>query len=107
MGGGMSAAVQCVITGCFLFAPNEQRVAYGDLHQIGGEAYVFNAVLEEGETMWRDGFPPPSTRAEDSARVVSVDSNNYFERRGVIVFPEYAAVLNDAAREHIARGRRH
>lgn len=89
---------QCVITGCVLVASNEEKYAYGDLHQIG-KAYVFNACLnDKGQPDW---YWDADYR--DDAKIVSVDSNEFFEKRGVIVFNKADARLNDAATVHIAR----
>jgi hypothetical protein len=56
----------CIITGAELFDLQSYRWVHGDLHRVG-DAYVFNAVLDEkGEVAWTEGEPEDSTRAAGS-----------------------------------------
>lgn len=83
---------KCLITGCALFVNDEQKWAYGDLHQLSQDgAHIFYACLteNEGDTLWYyNSLPPPSSR-------VVIVIGDYFDRRGVIVFRH--AVLNEIA----------
>ena len=81
--------IECLITGCGLLT--DQGYAWGDLWG-GGQCFVFNAVLNNGEINW-DTDPNPG------ARVVSIESGlDYFERRGVVVIPKMNAKLNGPAK---------
>lgn len=91
----MSRPPRCLITGCELVAINTGAKAHGDLHQVGN-AYVFNAVLDEhGETKWTRGGTP--TRSN----WVALHTGDVFERRGVLVFALGDAALSEAARNYI------
>lgn len=84
----------CIITGCELVAYG-RKWCHGDLHAVGG-AYVFNAVLVNGETYWRyKDFPG------DERMILRIDGD-YFERRGVIVMAQTAGVLNDRAAKYVS-----
>lgn len=75
---------QCIKTGCMLFVDGETKSVWGDLHSVGGEAFVFNAVLNEnGEAAWDYKRSP-----DDWIATCIVKDSNYFERRGVIVFQD-------------------
>jgi hypothetical protein len=84
---------ECVITGCALVAQNEGKWMWGDLHRIG-DSFVLNG---SSLAPWEYGDLPNA-----SLKTVYVDSNEYFERRGVAVFHKDAATFNDAAKEHMA-----
>jgi hypothetical protein len=86
----------CIITGAELFDEQSCRWVHGDLHRVG-DAYVFNAVLDEkGEAAWTEGEP------EGTQRVLQVHGY-YFERRGLFVCDRTAASLNKAAREYVEK----
>lgn len=91
---------RCLITGCRLVLPGEDKHAWGDLHSINNGILVFNACLSEGETAWEYGADPirlplNEKRVELPARVP------YFERRGVVVFSEWQAHFNALAVWHL------
>lgn len=91
----------CLITGCRLVIAVEgkKHTSWGDLHKVGDETLVFNAVLQDGETFWEYGKP------REGVKEVSIigDNPRYFERRGVIVFERADASFNDLAAEHLRR----
>lgn len=72
--------MNCIKTGCDLHVVNAGKWVHGDLHEVGG-ALVFNACVNDGEAAWHVGEPP---RPDDA-----VQTNTYFERRGVIVLDDY------------------
>lgn len=89
------AESQCVITGGEFFSPLDGRFVHGDLHKIGG-AYVFNAVCDEdGKPAWK--YAQPSL----GSLVIACRDGFYFERRGVVVFEEHNAEMNDAAWRYV------
>lgn len=85
---------RCLITGCELIDPDQGKWCHGDLWVEGG-CYVHNAVLVDGEAAWKYDEPPTGTKA------VIVCTDDYFERRGVIVVEILDAELNALAREYI------
>lgn len=85
----------CLITGCRLIVPQMGAHAWGDLHMVG-TSFVFNAVLENGETAWE--FTKPRTGDKE---ISIMDGAPFFERRGVIVFDALHSVFNQAAREYV------
>jgi len=89
---------RCVITGCNLYADNEEKYAYGDLHQIG-DTYILNAVMDPkyrvGETLWL------KTVQREKSAGVTVSSEHYYEKRGVIVFNRADAFFNPLAIERM------
>jgi hypothetical protein len=86
-------APQCVCTGCDFFDPLGGRVVHGDLHHVGA-SYVFNSCVNaKGEAAWE--YKP----ADNGDRVVC--ANDYFERRGVIVFSAEGADMNDAMTRYV------
>jgi hypothetical protein len=89
---------KCIITGCALVVPNAGRHVHGDLHVVGN-AMVFNAVVDEGAAAWEYG--DTDAVIASSRRVVVVDSNLYFERRGVFAFDKTSASFNEAASDHM------
>jgi hypothetical protein len=84
--------MQCIITGCALLA--DAGWISGDLHQEG-EVYVFvGNVNSEGHARWfYDGSVPFYTRR--------MRPDDFFERRGVFVFPKSRANLNREALAYI------
>lgn len=85
---------RCVITGCEIVARNTEATAHGDLHMLG-DVFIFNAVRgQDGETRWFQALPA-------SGRVIYVDTNYVFERRGVIVIPLRHATLSKQASDFI------
>jgi hypothetical protein len=93
----MNNTPECIITGCVLYVFNEEKFAYGDLHKIG-DCLIFNAVLnEDGQAHWQYKFD-----AKDQHRMVTVNSDKYFERRGVIVFSVKNTAFNETARKYLA-----
>ena len=84
---------RCLVTGITLVDPVQGKKVYGDLHELGS-TYVFNACLTptNGEAAWQY-----DTAVNDRA----VMCGHYFERRGVIVFIQAEAALNQAARDYI------
>lgn len=82
----------CLITGCALVDEANDRCVWGDLHQVGGETFVFNAVLnEKGEAAWQYGDPIPDV----TRQILLTPRAECFERRGVLVFD--SACFNRAA----------
>lgn len=84
----------CLITGCTL-RTGSQWVG-GDLHQIG-TAYVFNAILRNGEAAWQFAERPHYTKEIDASFCAQ-----YLEKRGVIVFDQ-RAVLNAEALAYLRK----
>jgi hypothetical protein len=86
--------IECLITGCELVFPNEGAAVHGDLHIVAdkrGTCYVFNAVLDDGDAR-RTFKVNVAEMMAGTQRVISVDSSNAFERRGVFVFlPQHAS----------------
>ena len=91
----------CLITGCALTFENEAKSVWGDLHRIG-DAYVFNAVLIDGEARWQYG---PDAACPNVMKQLVVSSrcppDGIFERRGVIVVHHDWAELNRAAQDYL------
>lgn len=88
-------APRCVITGCDLVTTDDDKYAHGDLHKVG-DSYVFNAITN-GKlscTSWRRAKPHADLR-------VFVNSNDFYEKRGVIVFDKSVATFSDAARDYM------
>jgi hypothetical protein len=81
---------ECLITGCALV--DGDRQVWGDLHSVG-DCYVFNAVLFGGEPNWQYNEPTPASMKS----LELLGRGAIFERRGVLIFPKAAAVLNPAA----------
>ena len=90
----MSAA-NCLITRCRLVVA--ERSIRGDLHEMGN-VFIFNAVLREGEAAWEPG----AGRGWNSNEKI-IDTRDYFERRGVFVILRSGAMLNQSARDYIAK----
>lgn len=90
--------MRTIITGCDLLVPSysTKLTAHGDLWQVGN-VWVFNAVLgEDGEARW-------NIQPRPRFLVTLGRETNYFERRGVFVFPQYAADLSPEATQHIEK----
>ena len=94
----------CLITGCRLVIPSEEKSLWGDLHLVVGTvplqdipyreaAYVFNGVLREGEAAWEHASDSDATEKQ------IIVTGEYFERRGVVCFLD--GVYNTAAKEYI------
>lgn len=84
--------IECLITGCGLLT--SFGYAWGDLH-AGGQCYIFNAVMLNGETNW-NMEPAPHHN------VLSMASDkDFFGRRGVIVIPKMNARLNENAQAYL------
>ena len=68
---------------------------WGDLHQLG-VSYIFNAVLNpKGETAWNLSTIPPDRKT------INCESENFFERRGVIVAAIGDCSFNLAASDYL------
>lgn len=89
-----------LITGCDLYVEAEGKWVHGDLWEVGG-TYVFNACLKDGEAAWQRGVPNAYQVLLIS--ILESFSQNYFERRGVIVVEKRYVMLNDNARVYIGR----
>lgn len=93
----------CLITGCCLILPHEEKAAWGDLHCLDGHTYIFNATLNhKGETHWE--YPEffvgrPALTVHQHAQ--------YFERRGVIVVSDDSSELNLVASQYLAKTLKH
>ena len=88
----------CLITGCLLVKDRGDLAVWGDLHQIE-DCYVFNAVLDErGEADWNPDHVLHSHLKYLELAGVFFPS---FGRRGVIIFPRWAATLSAAALAYI------
>jgi hypothetical protein len=83
---------KCLITGCDILVIEEQKWCHADLHHVNG-AYIANACIENGETMWHYNSMPSY-----SNRVITI-VGDYFERRGVIVFTYF--VPNENAEKYM------
>lgn len=94
----------CLIAGCSLIDPFNNRWAHGDLHQIGN-CYVFNACLHSltGEAAWEYNEDAPDSPALTLLSALS--NSTYFERRSVIIVPAdgICAELNPAAKKYLRR----
>lgn len=90
----------CFITGCYLFEEEARKLVRGDLHRIGG-AWVFNAVMEDGETNWL--YVPSSYSVPQDLKIAIIRASaTYFERRGVIVISHSDVHLTEAAEAYIS-----
>lgn len=89
----------CLVTGCALVDTVNNRTVWGDLHQIGN-AYVFNACLDGGETAWQSPIPP-MLDSTPSATISDIPYEPTFERRGVFIIEQCAVTLNSAAQARI------
>lgn len=89
----------CLATGCTFLDPRYPRAVYGDLHLVG-DALVFNAVLADGEAAWN--YEP---RVLSTSRYFEFHPGptgvDYFERRGVLVFPKDAARFSEALATYV------
>lgn len=97
-------SIETIITGCRLVDPHGSRSVWGDLWEVDSEVYVFNAVLENGETAWKY---EPNGELEVSTTEKQIWVRSFlpiFERRGVLVFPCRWAELNAVAEAYL-RGR--
>jgi hypothetical protein len=87
--------ITCLITGCTLFDSKSNRYVRGDLFGLDNHTYIFNACIENNETDWLFG-PCPADKV-----ITIADNGTYFERRGVIVFGDDDADLNEAAANYL------
>lgn len=85
----------CIITGCALVDPVQDRAVWGDLHIIGG-CYVFNACVSGYEAAWEHQASLMNTKP--SLTMISAMPHSYFERRGVIILDQTCGELNAAAK---------
>lgn len=88
---------RCIITGCWLVIPAENKALWGDVHKLASGEFVFNGVLDDWEADWvefNDRNP-----ATDKMLVIIGD---YFERRGVICL-DATAYLNKVAQEYVQK----
>lgn len=89
-------APECLITGCTLIDIEQGKQVHGDLHRLC-DAYIFNACLNsKGEANWEYIGVACNSRA--------VFAEQYFERRGVLVFAVCLACFNQAAEDYLYRG---
>lgn len=94
--------ISTLITGCRLVDDYGNRSVWGDLWEVDGEIYVFNAVLENGETAWQYDPNTESVKALASEKQIWLESPlPIFGKRGVIVFPCRYSRLNDAAQAYL------
>lgn len=84
-----------IITGCELVDPSSNRIAHGDLWRCG-DVFFFNAVLSDGETAWKPNNLTPD-QLRDRRIITLKPEVNYFERRGIIIFPTAWGQLNTGA----------
>src|SRR4051812_44713600 len=96
----------CIITGCEL--RHGDRCAWGDLFMIG-EAWVFNAILDDdGQTMWQNVPPAAAWSGRRALLVKGIPRDEvYFERRGVIVIQRQHGELNPDAQAYLQRAANH
>lgn len=91
--------IKCLITGCCLVVPDDDKAAWGDLHCLNGHTYIFNATLNsKGETNWE--YPEFFV---DKPALVLHAGGQYFERRGVIIVGDDYSDLNSAASQYLAK----
>lgn len=94
----------CLLTGCALLIPAEAKTLWGDLH-VFNDQYVFNGVLDRnGQAQWNHmPWAPDEFTADDASTktIVLLSGADYFETRGVIVFPQVSAKLNPAAQAYL------
>jgi hypothetical protein len=97
---------KCVITGCALVVEAENKAVWGDLHRVGVDTYVFDAVLknEENGAHARANWKYPYFLNKDKA-IHIINCADYFERRGVIVFRIADSKFNAVAEEYLLNGR--
>lgn len=93
----------CIITGCALVDPANDRSVWGDLHQIGS-TYVFNACLEHGETAWQTPMPSMLDTTPSLTIDPSLPQDYQFERRGVVILLAAGGEFNAAARKRVHGG---
>jgi hypothetical protein len=88
----------CLITGCALFDPVQERALWGDLHMLGSGTFVFNGVLKGFDASWMYG-DEAKLIADPRNRVLAlVENAPVFERRGVVVFDRLHCTFNGTAR---------
>jgi len=85
---------KCLITGCVLADLRYPRWAYGDLH-IQGNVYIFNCARTTGDPWDYDAAPP------DTQRQLSFETDNTFEKRGLVVISKVDGKLNEAANNYL------
>jgi len=77
----------CIITGCRLIIPAENKSSWGDLHRDFG-VYIFN----QGQCRWEYGLTSTNEKA-----VVLKPGAKYLEVGTTVIFSDYLAELNEAA----------
>lgn len=92
--------MKCIITGGDL--QTAHGVAHGDLFAVGANVYVFNAVINKGtgETIW--------LRHNERAwrNLVTIpEGEDFWERRGVIVFTSAVCVFSPEALDYVNKWR--
>ena len=97
-----------LITGCNLVDPSSNRIVHGDLWECG-DTYFFNAVLSPinrsigaTEAAWEPlDLTPDQLR---DYRIITIKPEvNFFERRGIILFPKAWGQLNTGALKYLKR----
>lgn len=88
---------RCIINGATLFV-GSRRWVHGDLWRLSGDAFVFNACMQDGETAWQYDAPPVYGKTLEVA-----NEDRVFERRGVLVVLAVDAEMNAAAKEYVEK----
>lgn len=79
----LSWTPRCVLSGGYLLVPNENKAVIGDLYKVG-TGYVFIAPVREGLTAWAYGVKHIAA----PIRYISVDSVDFLDKRGVVMFTD-------------------
>jgi hypothetical protein len=92
----------CIITGCWLVDPQQERRVWGDLHTLG-DSYIFVAVGEVGKGPgWiHSGDIAPNEVGLELILSENLPNSAYFERERLILVSKAWAKLNEVAREYV------
>jgi hypothetical protein len=99
---------KCVITGCALVVEAENKAVWGDLHRVGMDTYVFDAVLKNEENSvhvmsdWR--YEDYGDKIGERRSIIILGDADYFEQRGVIVFRIAESKFNAVTEEYLLNG---
>ena len=86
----------CLITGCALYLQHSHDYAWGDLH-MQGDRFIFNGTIDrDGRLYWLHKAPNGPQRS-----LCIPVSEDYFERRGVLVCRASRSLLNVHALAHL------
>jgi hypothetical protein len=86
--------MNCVITGCALIDPAQNRWTWGDLYEES-DCYIHYCIQQH----WEQQMLPPT-----GCKAVHINDNKIiFERKGVVVIEKSRCFLNSQASECLSR----